>query len=110
VVADALSRNDRIKSTRVRAATLSIQTSLSSQIIASQTKAFEAESLQGESLRNMEKQFEKKHNGMLYFMDRVWIPDTGNLRKLIIEEAHESKYSINPGANKMYKDLREYYW
>jgi hypothetical protein len=57
----------------------------------------------------MEKQFERKHDGMLYFMDRVWIPDIGNVRKLILDQAHKSKYSIHRGADKMYKDLREFY-
>jgi hypothetical protein len=43
-------------------------------------------------------------------MDGVWIPDFGNVRKLILDEAHKSRYSIHPGADKMYKDLREFYW
>jgi hypothetical protein len=83
VVADALSRKDRIKPTRVRETTMTAQTSLSSYIIASQAKALEVENLQGESLRGMEKQFEIKQDGMLYFMDKAWIPSMGSVRKLI---------------------------
>ncbi|GJU99800.1 putative reverse transcriptase domain-containing protein [Tanacetum coccineum] len=34
----------------------------------------------------------------------------GNLRTLIVDEAHAKKYSIHPGADKMYYDLRDLYW
>ncbi|GKC06577.1 putative reverse transcriptase domain-containing protein [Tanacetum coccineum] len=34
----------------------------------------------------------------------------GEVRTLIMDEAHKSKYSIHPGADKMYYDLRDRYW
>ncbi|MCQ7632740.1 transposase family protein, partial [Salmonella enterica] len=34
----------------------------------------------------------------------------GELRQHILTEAHNSRYSIHPGATKMYRDLREVYW
>ncbi|GJY72835.1 putative reverse transcriptase domain-containing protein [Tanacetum coccineum] len=34
----------------------------------------------------------------------------GNLRTLIMNEAHATKYSVHPGADKMYYDLRDIYW
>ena len=34
----------------------------------------------------------------------------GELRQHILAEAHNSRYSIHPGATKMYRDLREVYW
>ncbi|GKC20657.1 putative reverse transcriptase domain-containing protein [Tanacetum coccineum] len=34
----------------------------------------------------------------------------GNLRTLIVNEAHATRYSIHPGADKMYYDLRGLYW
>nr|GEX76782.1 putative reverse transcriptase domain-containing protein [Tanacetum cinerariifolium] len=40
---------------------------------------------------------------------RVWIPSVGGIRKLIMDEAHTSRYSVHPGANKMYYDLRDLY-
>nr|GEZ11091.1 reverse transcriptase domain-containing protein [Tanacetum cinerariifolium] len=34
-----------------------------------------------------------------------------NLPKaLIMHESHKSKYSIHPGSNKMYQDLKKLYW
>ncbi|KAD4385610.1 hypothetical protein E3N88_25779 [Mikania micrantha] len=40
----------------------------------------------------------------------MWVPELNNIRELIFHEAHKSKYSVHPGADKMYKDLKEYYW
>ncbi|GKE78199.1 putative reverse transcriptase domain-containing protein, partial [Tanacetum coccineum] len=41
---------------------------------------------------------------------RSWIPCRGDLRELIMNESHKSKYSIHPGSNKMYQDLNKLYW
>ncbi|GJW18894.1 putative reverse transcriptase domain-containing protein [Tanacetum coccineum] len=41
---------------------------------------------------------------------RVWLPLFGGLRGLIMLESHKSKYSIHPGSDKMYHDLRKLYW
>ncbi|GKB79828.1 putative reverse transcriptase domain-containing protein [Tanacetum coccineum] len=37
-------------------------------------------------------------------------PLTGNVRTLIIDEAHKSRYSVHLGADKIYYDLRDMYW
>ncbi|GJU68097.1 putative reverse transcriptase domain-containing protein [Tanacetum coccineum] len=42
--------------------------------------------------------------------DRIWVPLVGDVRKMIMDEAHTTKYSIHPGADKMYHDLRDMYW
>ncbi|GJY42946.1 putative reverse transcriptase domain-containing protein [Tanacetum coccineum] len=34
----------------------------------------------------------------------------GDVRTLIMDEAHKSKYSVHPGADKIYFDLRDRYW
>nr|GEU88735.1 putative reverse transcriptase domain-containing protein [Tanacetum cinerariifolium] len=39
-----------------------------------------------------------------------WIPCYGDLRALIMHESHKSKYSIHPGSDKMYQDLKKLYW
>ncbi|GJU25201.1 putative reverse transcriptase domain-containing protein [Tanacetum coccineum] len=43
----------------------------------------------------------------MYYLDRIWVPLKGEVRTLIIDEAHKSKYSVHPGADKMYYDLRD---
>jgi hypothetical protein len=35
------------------------------------------------------------------------VPDVGDLRKLILSEAHDTAYSVHPGSTKMYYDLKE---
>ncbi|GKC56494.1 putative reverse transcriptase domain-containing protein, partial [Tanacetum coccineum] len=54
--------------------------------------------------------FEQRADGEIYFFDRIWIPSIGDVRKLIMDEAHTSRYSVHPGADKMYYDLRDLYW
>ncbi|GKD59849.1 putative reverse transcriptase domain-containing protein [Tanacetum coccineum] len=58
----------------------------------------------------MDKQFERKEDGGLYLAERIWVPIYDNLRTLIMNEAHETRYSIHPGADKMYYDLQGLYW
>ena len=38
------------------------------------------------------------------------MPRVDDLTHTILVEAHSSRYSIHPGATKMYRDLRQYYW
>ncbi|GKG42362.1 putative reverse transcriptase domain-containing protein, partial [Tanacetum coccineum] len=54
--------------------------------------------------------FEQRYDGEIYFFDRIWISSVGGIRKLIMDEAHTSRYSAHPGADKMYYDLRDLYW
>ncbi|GJR69027.1 putative reverse transcriptase domain-containing protein [Tanacetum coccineum] len=53
---------------------------------------------------------ERKGDGSLYFMDRIWVPLVGDVRMVILNKAHKSKYSVHPGADKMYHDLHDMYW
>ncbi|GJU67171.1 putative reverse transcriptase domain-containing protein [Tanacetum coccineum] len=60
--------------------------------------------------RGLERHFEQRDDGEIYFFDRIWIPSVGGVRKLIMDEAHTSRYSVHPGVDKMYYDLRDLYW
>ncbi|XP_070009805.1 uncharacterized protein [Nicotiana sylvestris] len=46
----------------------------------------------------------------LTMQGRLCVPDVDGLRELILQEAHSSRYSIHPGAVKMYQNLRQHYW
>ncbi|WMV25596.1 hypothetical protein MTR67_018981 [Solanum verrucosum] len=46
-------------------------------------------------------------DGVLHYQGRLCFPNVGELRQQVLTEAHDSKYSIHPGATKMYRDLRE---
>ena len=47
---------------------------------------------------------------MLYYKDRVCVPDDNDLRKSILEEAHSGSFAIHPGSTKMYQDLKMSFW
>ena len=49
-------------------------------------------------------------DNILRYENRIWVPMTSNLREKILEEAHKSKYTMHPGSDKMYKDLKGNYW
>ncbi|GJW60982.1 putative reverse transcriptase domain-containing protein [Tanacetum coccineum] len=54
--------------------------------------------------------FEVRSNGMKCLKGRIWLPLFRGLRDLIMLESHKSKYSIHPGSDKMYHDLKKLYW
>ena len=47
---------------------------------------------------------------VLYYKDQVCVPDDNDLRKSILEEAHNGSFSIHPGSTKMYQDLKISFW
>ncbi|GJZ61309.1 putative reverse transcriptase domain-containing protein, partial [Tanacetum coccineum] len=110
VVADALSRKERLKPRRVRAMSITIHSGLKTKILEAQSEASKDLKAPAEWLRGLERHFEQRADGEIYFFDRIWIPSIGDVRKLIMDEAHTSRYSVHPGADKMYYDLRDLYW
>ncbi|GKC04464.1 putative reverse transcriptase domain-containing protein, partial [Tanacetum coccineum] len=110
MVADALSQKERVKPRRVRAMAMTIQSGMKVLILAAQKEAFEQENLPSERLNGLEQKMEKRDDGSLYFLDRIWVPLVGDVRITIMDEAHKSKYSVHPRADKMYYDLRDMYW
>ncbi|GJS81953.1 putative reverse transcriptase domain-containing protein [Tanacetum coccineum] len=110
VVADALSRKERIKPLRVRALVLMIGLNLPVQILNAQVEARKEEIFGTKDLCGMIKKLAQRADGRLCLNGRSWIPCRGNLRELIMHESHKSKYSIHPGLDKMYQDLKKLYW
>ncbi|KAL8089701.1 hypothetical protein AgCh_039255 [Apium graveolens] len=53
---------------------------------------------------------QKDDQGILRFSSRIWIPPVTKLKNEILQEAHNSRYSIHPGSTKMYRDLKKNYW
>ena len=79
VVADALSRKERVKLARIRALRMQIQSNLIVQILEAQKKALKIDNLKYESLNGLEKNLELATNGVWKFKDRIWIPKFDNL-------------------------------
>ncbi|GJZ75034.1 putative reverse transcriptase domain-containing protein [Tanacetum coccineum] len=108
---DALSRKVREKPLRVRSLVMSTYTDLSERILKAQLEAVKQENVKAENLGRLLKPIFKIHSdGIRYFENRVWLPLFGGLRDLIMHESHKSKYSIHPGSDKMYQDLKKLYW
>ncbi|GKA63394.1 putative reverse transcriptase domain-containing protein [Tanacetum coccineum] len=57
-----------------------------------------------------EEKLEPRANETLCLNDRSWLPCYGDLRSVIMHESHKSKYSIHPGSDKMYQDMKKLYW
>ncbi|GJT06578.1 putative reverse transcriptase domain-containing protein [Tanacetum coccineum] len=96
VVADALSRKERSKPLR--------------------TEAQKPENLKNEDVGGMirkdltKERLELRADGTLCLNGRSWLPCYGDLRTVIMHESHKSKYSVHPGSDKMYQDMKKLYW
>ncbi|GJV34429.1 putative nucleotidyltransferase, ribonuclease H [Tanacetum coccineum] len=110
VVADALSRKKWMKPRHARDMSMTIHSSTKARILEAQSEASKDINTPAEMLEGLEKQIEKKEDNRLYSVERIRVPAYGNLRTLIMDEAHDTKLSIHPRADKMYYDLRDLYW
>ncbi|GJZ62654.1 putative reverse transcriptase domain-containing protein [Tanacetum coccineum] len=107
VVADSLSRKEKVKPKRVRAMNITLQLSIKDRILTAQKEAVnESAGLQ----KGLDEMIEQRSDRNFYSLDRIWVPLKGDVRTMIMDEAHKSKYSVHPRADKMYYDLRDRYW
>ncbi|GKC84626.1 putative reverse transcriptase domain-containing protein [Tanacetum coccineum] len=107
VVADALSRKEPL---RIRSLIITLHPKLPTQILEAQTKAIKEEYIKAENLQGMDKSFKIRPDGTHCIKNQSWLPLFGGLRDLIMHESHKLKYSIHPGSDKMYQDLKKLYW
>nr|GEU38732.1 putative reverse transcriptase domain-containing protein [Tanacetum cinerariifolium] len=116
VVADALSRKERIKPLRVRALVMTIDLNLPKQILEAQIEALKPENLEKKDVGGMirrdipKEKLKPRADGTLCLNDKSWLPCYGDLRSVIMYEAHKLKYSIHPGSDKMSQDIKKLYW
>ncbi|GKG50995.1 hypothetical protein Tco_0539119, partial [Tanacetum coccineum] len=88
---------------------MTLHPKLPTQTLEAQTEALKEENIKAENLRGIDKSFEIHPDGIRCIKNRSRLPVFGNLRDLIMHESHKSKYSIHPGADKMYQDLKKHY-
>ncbi|GJX90731.1 putative reverse transcriptase domain-containing protein [Tanacetum coccineum] len=116
VVADALSRKERDESLRVQALVMTISLDLPKQILVAQIKALKPKNLKKEDVGGMirtnipKERLEPRTDGTLCLKGRSWLPCYGDLRSVIMHESHKSKYSIHPGSEKLYQNMKKLYW
>ncbi|GKC68282.1 putative nucleotidyltransferase, ribonuclease H [Tanacetum coccineum] len=83
VVADALSKKERLKPRRVRAMAMTVQAGMREKIQVAQSEALKQENIFMENLHGLDQQMEKKEGESLYFMDRIWAHLIETLRTMI---------------------------
>nr|GEV63601.1 putative reverse transcriptase domain-containing protein [Tanacetum cinerariifolium] len=102
VVADALSRKERIEVLRVSALVMTIGLDLPKRILEAQIEALKPENLKNEHVGGMirkdipKEKLEPRADGTLCLNGRSWLPCYGDLRSVIMHESHKLKYSIHP--------------
>nr|GFA37079.1 putative reverse transcriptase domain-containing protein [Tanacetum cinerariifolium] len=67
---------------------MTIHSSIKAKILEAQSEASKNTSTLTEMLKGLDKQLERKEDGGLYLVERIWEPVYGNLRTLIMNEAH----------------------
>ncbi|GJR55230.1 putative reverse transcriptase domain-containing protein [Tanacetum coccineum] len=84
---------------------------LSPQIEALKPENLEKEDVGGMIRKDIPKErLEPRADGTLCLNGRSWLPCYGDLRSVVMHESHKSKYSIHPGSEKMYQDMKKLYW
>ncbi|GJX07946.1 putative reverse transcriptase domain-containing protein [Tanacetum coccineum] len=101
---------------RVQALVMTISLDLPKQILVAQIEALKPENLKKEDAGGMirtdipKERLEPRTDGTLCLNGRSWLPCYGDLRSVIMHESHKSKYSIHPGSEKLYQNMKKLYW
>nr|GEV36596.1 hypothetical protein [Tanacetum cinerariifolium] len=101
---------------------MTISLDLPEQILNAQTEAQKPENIKNEDVGGMlvenaknpeairEQKLEPRADGTQCLNGKSWLPWYGDLRTVIMHESHKSKYSVHPGSDKMYQDMKKLYW
>ena len=90
---------------------LAIQPSFFEEILSSQDKNLKFMKLKEQACEGKAEGFLFHEDGGLRFKGRWCLPmGKLTLKERILDEAHNSKFSIQPGGDKMYQDLKLMFW
>ncbi|GKD98359.1 putative reverse transcriptase domain-containing protein [Tanacetum coccineum] len=92
VVADALSRKERIEPLRVRALVMTIGLDLPSRILEAQKEAIKIKNIKAEDIGGMLKKLEARADETLCLDNRSWLPCYGDTRSITTRNFHKCKY------------------
>nr|GEV37996.1 putative reverse transcriptase domain-containing protein [Tanacetum cinerariifolium] len=116
LVADALSRKERINPLRVRALVMTVSLDLPWQILEVQIEGIKSENIKAEDVGAMiwkdisKENLEPRADGTLCLNNTSWLLCYGDMRMLIMHESHKSKYFVHMVYEKMYQDMKKLYW
>src|SRR3954466_5148678 len=91
-------------------ATLEVKPTLLDRMREAQKNDKEIAEIKENMVKGKAEGFHEDEHGAIWFEERICVPQDADIRKLILQEAHDSPYSIHPGNTKMYLDLRERFW
>ena len=121
VVVDALSRKT-VKTLRALNAHLSLsddgtvvteliaRSNLLNRVLEAQKKDEKISTIMKQIGDGKETEFEVKEDRSLYYKDKVCVPNDCEIKKAILDEAHNGSFAIHPGSTKMYQDLKMSFW
>ena len=87
--------------------TMEVQSTLLGKIREAQKDDKEIAKIKEKMSEGKAKGFREDEHDTLWLEDRIFVTNNAEIRKLILQEAHDSPYSIHPGNTKMYLDLKE---
>ncbi|XP_021759126.1 uncharacterized protein LOC110724035 [Chenopodium quinoa] len=90
---------------------LKIQPSIFEEIIVKQSEDESLQKIRDRMTNGVETEFKIHEDGSLRFKERWCIPQKcKDIKIKIMKERHNTPYSAHPGGDKLYKDLKEFYW
>ncbi|WVZ84387.1 hypothetical protein U9M48_031425 [Paspalum notatum var. saurae] len=89
---------------------LILEPTIKDQIIAAQKQDKGMSHIRDEINDKKKACFKLDEEGVLWFKNRLVVPKDMKLRKKILDEAHTSMFTLHPGSNKMYQDLKQKFW
>ncbi|WVZ89366.1 hypothetical protein U9M48_035784 [Paspalum notatum var. saurae] len=89
---------------------LVLEPTIKDQIIARQKQDKGMSHIRDEINDKKKARFKLDEEGVLWFKNRLVVPKDMEPRKKILDEAHTSMFTLHPGSNKMYQDLKQKFW
>ena len=91
-------------------ASLTVEPTLVSRIKEAQQEDGELWAILQKAKDDSQSNFRVDDKGIIWFSNRLCVPDNPELKEAVMSEAHNSLFSIHPGSTKMYRDLKQYFW
>jgi hypothetical protein len=87
-----------------------VESTIKDQIISTQRKNSGIAHIKEKVRTSQHTNFSIDDTDVLWFKNRLVVSKIPELRQLILDEAHNTRFSIHPGSNKMYQDLKQRFW
>jgi hypothetical protein len=89
---------------------VTVESTIKDQIISAQRKNSGIAHIKEKVRTGQQTDFSIDDTDVLWFKNQLVVPKVLELRQLILDKAHNTRFSIHPGSNKMYQDLKQRFW